>query len=491
VDQKVDETPGTPYGVRISELAAEEPDRIAIRFVRIDGTERALTTTEQDARANQVGRALAARGVGVGDRIGLELRNSPELVSCIFGAWKIGAAPVPMRWDLPEWERERVIKVLDGRLVVTERDLSVFAEADAQSADPLPPVVPPVVNGICSSGSTGTPKVIMSTRPGVYDPELVRPFPIYWGVELGRQTILCPTTLYHTNGFATMMSYIAGDSLVIMEKFDAERVVDLIERHRITTFTATSTMLQRISRVPDLHKRDLSSLVWILQGAAVIAPGLVRFWIDLLGPEKVYMSYGMTEGLGLASIRGDQWLTHQGSVGRGIRDTEIRILGPDQHDLPAGEIGEIYLRSPFTGGYGYLRDAGDLPSTPDGFATAGDLGWMDEEGYLFIVDRRVDMIISGGANVFPAEVEAALLDHPGIADAVVVGLKDEEWGRRVHAIVEPTDKSDPLTEAEVIAFAKTHLAAYKVPKTVEFVDGIPRSAATKVNRGQLVAERGG
>ena len=178
----------------------------------------------------------------------------------------------------------------------------------------------------------------------------MRPFPIYWGVELGRQTILCPTTLYHTNGFATMMSYIAGDSLVIMEKFDAERVVDLIERHRITTFTATSTMLQRISRVPDLHKRDLSSLVWILQGAAVIAPGLVRFWIDLLGPEKIYMSYGMTEGLGLASIRGDQWLSHQGSVGRGIRDTEIRILGPDQHDLPAGEVGEIYLRSPFTGG---------------------------------------------------------------------------------------------------------------------------------------------
>jgi bile acid-coenzyme A ligase len=203
------------------------------------------------------------------------------------------------------------------------------------------------------------------------------------------------------------------------------------------------------------------------------------------------MSYGMTEGLGLASIRGDQWLSHQGSVGRGIRDTEIRILGPDQHDLPAGEVGEIYLRSPFTGGYGYLGDAGDLPSTPDGFATAGDLGWMDEEGYLYIVDRRVDMIISGGANVFPAEVEAALLDHPGIADAVVVGLKDEEWGRRVHAIVEPTDKADPLTEAEVIAFAKSHLAAYKVPKTVEFVDSIPRSAATKVNRGQLVAERGG
>jgi len=487
----VDESTGTPSGARIAELAAEEPDRVAIRFVGIDGTETPRTAAELDARACQVGRAMAARGVGVGDRVGLELRNSPELVSCIFGAWKIGAAPVPMRWDLPEWERERVVKVLDGRLVVTERDMSLFSEADRMPADPLPDVVAPVVNGICSSGSTGTPKVIMATRPGTYDPDLVRPFPIYWGVELGRQRILCPTTLYHTNGFATMMSYISGDSLVIMEKFDAERVVDLIERHRITTFTATSTMLQRISRVPDLHRRDLSSLVWILQGAAVISPSLVRFWIDLLGPEKIYMSYGMTEGLGLASIRGDQWLTHQGSVGRGIRDTEIRILDASQQDLPPGEIGEIYLRSPFTGGYGYLGDAGNLPTTPDGFATAGDLGWMDEDGFLYIADRRVDMIISGGANVFPAEVEAALFEHPGVADVVVVGLKDEEWGRRVHAIVEPTDKADPPTAEEVIAFAKSHLAAYKVPKTVEFVDSIPRSAATKVNRGQLVAERGG
>ncbi len=483
------ETPGIPYGVRITQMAADEPDRVAIRFVRIDGSEQPMTTVELEARANQVGRAMAGRGVGVGDRVGLELRNSPELVSCILGAWKVGAAPVPMRWDLPDWERERVVKVLDPRLLVTEDDRSVLTEADGRPTDPLPPVVAPMANGICSSGSTGTPKVIMSTRPGLFDPELVRPFPIYWGVEIGRQRILCPTTLYHTNGFATMLSFIAGDSLVIMEKFDAERVVDLIEHHHITTFTATSTMLQRISRVPDLDRRDLSSLVWILQGAAVISPSLVQFWIDRLGPERIYMSYGMTEGLGLAAIRGDQWITHPGSVGRGIRDTEIRVLDATQKDLPPGEVGEIYLRSPFTGSYGYLGTAGNLPTTEDGFTTAGDLGWLDEDGFLYVVDRRVDMIVSGGANVYPAEVEAALFEHPGIADVVVIGLKDDEWGRRVHAIVEPTDKANPLTAAEVIAFAKGHLAAYKVPKTVEFVDHIPRSAATKVNRGQLVAER--
>ncbi len=485
------EAGATPYGTRLTQLAQEDPDRVGMVFVAIDGSERAYTTAELDARANQLGRALAARGVGVGDRVGLELRNSPELVAAMFGAWKVGAAPVPIRWDLPEWERERVAKVLDGKLVVTERDLSLFTDADRQPTGPLPEVVPPVLNGICSSGSTGTPKVIMSLRPGTYDPELVKPFPIYWGVEIGRQRILCPTTLYHTNGFHTMLNYIAGDFVVVMEKFDAARVVDLIERHRITNFTSTSTMLQRISQVPDLASRDLSSLVWVLQGAQVISASLVQFWIDLLGAEKIYMSYGMTEQLGLASIRGDEWLTHRGSVGRGIRDTEITILDADQRQVPPGEIGEIYLRSPFTGGYGYLGDAGNLPTTPDGFSTAGDLGWMDEDGFLYLVDRRVDMIISGGANVYPAEVEAALFEYPAIADVVVVGLKDDHWGRRVHAIVEAKDKAHPPSAEDVIAFAKSHLAAYKVPKTVEFVDSIPRSAATKVNRGQLIAERGG
>jgi bile acid-coenzyme A ligase len=267
--------------------------------------------------------------------------------------------------------------------------------------------------------------------------------------------------------------------------------VDLIEKNRVTTFTSTPTMLQRIAALPDIGRRDLSSLNWVMQGAAVIPPNLVRTWIDLIGAQKLFMAYGMTEGLGLTSIRGDEWLTHPGSVGRGFRGTEVRILDEHGAPVPTGEVGEIYLRWPMTGLYHYLGDASLLPATEDGFATAGDLGWLDEDGFLYIADRRVDMIITGGANVFPAEVESALLDHPAIADVVVVGLKDEQWGRRVHAIVEPRDPHNPPSAADVIAFAKERLAAYKVPKTVEFVDAVPRSAATKVSRGQLVAERGG
>ena len=203
------------------------------------------------------------------------------------------------------------------------------------------------------------------------------------------------------------------------------------------------------------------------------------------------MAYGMTEAIGITALRGDEWMAHEGSVGRGQRGTEVAGPRRGRRRRPAGEVGEVYLRAPAYGGSDYLGDAPQLPTTDDGFQTVGDMGYLDEDGYLYIVDRRVDMIITGGANVFPAQVEEALIDHPKIADVVVIGLKDDEWGRRVHAIVEPADPDDPPTADEVIAYAKSRLAAYKVPKTVELVDVMPRSAATKVNRGRLVEERGG
>jgi bile acid-coenzyme A ligase len=159
--------------------------------------------------------------------------------------------------------------------------------------------------------------------------------------------------------------------------------------------------------------------------------------------------------------------------------------------LPPHEVGEVYMRSPLYGGSTYLGEAPQLPTTEDGFQSVGDLGYLDEDGFLYIVDRRVDMIITGGVNVFPAEVETALLEHPGVADVVVIGVRDDEWGRRVHAIVQPRDPANPPTLDEIRTYAKGKLNAHKVPKSLELVDAIPRSAATKVNRGALVDERGG
>lgn len=481
-----------PFSRRIRQLAATDPHGTALTVVTPDGAEQRSTWSDVDRLSEQLARVLLDRGVDPGDRVAIELVNSTELVLLVFAAWKIGAVPVPMRWDLPDWERGRLLDVVAGRLTLRPADLPALdAAAQVQPTTPLPDVVGMQTNGICSSGSTGAPKVILTDRPTAWLPAMSEPFASAWMPITRPQTILGLAPLYHTNGFSSLLMMLGGDRLVLLQKFDAATVVDLVERLRVTTFTATPTMLQRIARVPGIETRDLSSLEFILQGAAVLPPSLAHTWFDLIGPERLIMAYGMTEQLGLTALRGDEWLAHPGSVGRGFRETEVRILGPDGEVLGPGEVGEIYLRSPYTGAYSYLGGAPLLPVTDDGFGSAGDLGHLDEDGYLYIADRRVDLILSGGANVYPAEVESALADHPAIADVVVVGLPDPEWGQRVHAIVAPLSAESAPTPDDVIGYAKQRLAAYKVPKTVELVAEIPRTAATKVSRSALVAERTG
>lgn len=484
---------GVPYGRQLTVRAEADPDGLALVVVARDGSEKHLSWDALERLANQWARALQSSGATPESLVALSVPNSVELVAAALATWKIGAVPIPMRWDLPDWEHQRLLEVIAPAFVLSEdnvADLTTLAAAQDDSA--LPNIVSPAVNGICSSGSTGLPKIILNTAPALWTPEKAQPFMAQWTpeeIEATPQIILVPAPMYHTNGFGTLNYLLGGDRLIVLEKFDAGQALEAIERHRVTNFTATPTMLARIADVPDVESRDLSSVVWILQGAAVMPQTLLRRWFELLSPQQVVMAYGMTENLGLAALRGDEWLAHPGSVGRGFRDTEIRIADDHGNPVGPGEFGEIYLRAPMTGGYRYIGGAAPLPTTADGFTSAGDLGHIDADGYLYIADRRTDMIVSGGANVFPAEVESALIDHPGIADVVVIGLADEKWGRRVHAVIEPADLSQPPSAPDVIAFAKGRLAGYKVPKTVEFVDAIPRSAATKVNRSALAAER--
>lgn len=476
---------------QIRRLAGERPDGPVYTHVGVDGAEQDCRWAWLDRRSSQLAGALAASGLGYGDRLAIRLRNSPQFVLSVFAAWKLGAVPVPVRWDLPDWELNRLREVIAPRAELGTGDLP-WIDATADRAVPvLAEVVSPYAHGICSSGSAGTPKVVLSTTPAMFSPRSSTPMAQAWSRVPRPQTILVLAPMYHINAFATLNSLLAGDRLVVLEKFDAARAVDAIERHKITNFTATPTMLRRIAGLPGIDDRDLSSLVWITQGAAPMPPALVHRWAGLIGAERIVMAYGMTEGIGLTALRGDDWMAHQGSVGRGTRGTEVKILGQDGRELPPGEIGEIYLRSPSSRAAVYLGDAPPLRGTGDGFHTVADLGYLDTDGYLYLVDRRVDVIISGGANVYPAEVEQALIDHPRIADVVVIGLRDPEWGRRVHALIEPADPAAPPAPQDVIGYAKGRLAAYKVPKTVEIVDVIPRSEATKVNRARLVQARGG
>jgi bile acid-coenzyme A ligase len=477
---------------RIRQLAERCGDQRVLWCIGADGGEPAFTWSEIDRRSSQLAAALSERGLMLGDRLGIELRNSPQFVLSAFAAWKVGAVPVPMRWDLPEWELARLREVVAGKVHLGKADIS-WIDATAQRDIPtLPDVVAPQLHGICSSGSTGLPKVIVSNRPGIFDAALVTPFAESWGVQVPRpQTVIVLGPMYHGNGFFGLFSLLAEDHVVVMEKFDAARVVDVIERYRVSTFYCTPTMLKRIADLPGIERRDLSSIQWITQGAAPMPPYLVHRWAELLGPEKLIMAYGMTEGLGLTATRADEWMEHEGTVGRPVRGTEVRVLDEDGHDLPPCEIGDVYLRSATSAGTTYLGGGPKLSQTEDGFSSVGDLGYLDEDGFLYLVDRRVDLIITGGANVYPAEVETALMDHPKVADVVVIGLRDDEWGRRVHAVIEPDDPAEPPTFDEIRAHAKDRLAAYKVPKTIEIVDAMPRSAATKVNRQALIDARGG
>lgn len=477
---------------RLRELADVTPDAPLYTQIAADGSERVVTCAELERRSSQIAGAMAAKGVGVDDRVAIALRNSPEFVTCVLACWKLGGTPVPIRWDLPEWELAQLREVIGGSLYIGNDDMAWINSTDDAELPTLDPdVLSQRVMGICSSGSTGTPKIIMSASPAAYSDVFSTPMMQNWRPVARPQTVLVLAPMYHVNAFSTQFNLLAGDRLVVLEKFDAAQAVDAIERHRVTCFTATPTMLQRIADLPGVDDRDLSSIDWILQGAAPMPPSLVHRWAGLIGAERIVMAYGMTEAIGITALRGDEWMQHEGSVGRGIRGTEVVVLTESGAPAAVGEIGDIYMKSPSYGGSDYLGDAAQLQPTDDGFRSVGDMGHLDEDGYLYIADRRVDMIVTGGANVFPAQVEAALIDHPQIADVVVIGLQDAEWGRRVHAIVEPSSADDPPSVEEVIAYAKERLAAYKVPKTVEFIATMPRSAATKINRARLVEERNG
>lgn len=481
------------FGRRLSQLAERHGDDWAVVHDAADGTDTPVSWAELERRANQVGRALEARGVGEGDLIVVGLPNAPEHLFTTFAGWKVGASVLPLRDDLPAWERERLLEVARPKAVVADwpdTGQSLMSTADIAGTRSLPSTPPPdrvprITRLIASSGSTGRPKIIASDSPGVItdDPQLAA------AVGAAEDDIYLVTSpLYHTNGNAACYTpLINGTKVVLMERFDAVRAVELIEHYRVGYTIMVPTMLQRIARLPDVATRDFSSLKRVLYGGAPVPEWVVRAWFELVPPANFWFSYGSSERVGLVMTDGEGWLAHPGTVGRRV-DCELRILDHEGREAAPGEVGEIFMRSGNPEPFQYIGQPTPEP-TADNFHSVGDLGWVDEEGWLYIADRRQDMVISGGANIFPAEVESALSEHPALADVVVVGVPDPEWGQRVHAIVEPVDAASAPAAAELRAWAKERLASYKVPKTWETVAHLPRTAAGKVNRSALAAER--
>ena len=298
-------------------------------------------------------------------------------------------------------------------------------------------------------------------------------------------TTLITTPLYHALGNAVLSASLArGLPVVMTGRFDPLGTLEAIERHRITATPMVPTQFLRLLKLEDADRTrfDLSSLEWILHTAAPCPAWAKVAMIEWLGP-VIYEMYGSSEGTGPAICDSHEWLAHPGTVGKASARIEYSIVDDDGNDLPPGEVGTIYCRRS-DGAPEYHGDPDKTASIrlPDGRFTVGDLGWLDDDGYLYLADRRVDLILVAGSNVYPAEIEAVLSEHPSVADVAVFGIPDPEWGEQVKAVIEPAGEVDL---DDVRRFAADRLASYKLPKSYDVVDRLPREAHGKLKKRLL------
>lgn len=480
---------GTPLGVVITELAQADPDRPAITH-----EDRTVTRAEFDARTNRLARAYQQLGVGQDDFVTIGLPNGIEFFEAVVATWKLGATPQPISSRLPSVERAAIIELAAPSLVVgvdpaeAEGVTAVAAgfEPDPALSDaPLPPAIAASFKAPTSGGSTGRPKLIVATQPSVID--AIEGFAALLQIPNdGVHLVTGP--LYHNGPFATaLLALVRGNHLIVMTRFDAAHCLALIERNGVDWMYAVPTMMHRIWRLPSQQREryDLASLRVVFHMAAPCPAWLKEEWINWLGPERVLELYGGTEVQSLTFITGTEWMQHRGSVGR-VAIGEMKILDVNGNELPPGEVGEIWMRRDEQGTPAYRYIGAEARTREGNWECLGDMGWSDADGYLYISDRDTDMILVGGANVYPAEVEAALDEHPDVQSSCVIGLPDEDYGNVVHALVQSERPLDPTALDE---FLRERLTKYKLPRAYEFVTEPLRGDDGKVRRSALRSER--
>ena len=478
-------------GRLFAHFAAAKPDEPAL--VAGDGSGQ-ITWAGLDRHTNRLARAYAAAGVGKDDMVAVALPNSVEFFCACIAAWKLGATAMPLSHKFPPAERRRVLDLARPALLVgsDERydDLATlpagFVPGEDLDDGELPEVVPTYWKALTSGGSTGKPKLIVSHDDPHYDPD--SPASEYMHAD-GVHLVCGP--LYHNAAFVySARGLFSGNRLVIMPRFDPALALDLIEKHRVTWLQMVPTHMNRLRRLPPerLARADMSSVRTLLHVGGPCPPRLKLEYIEWLGPDRIAEVYAGTESQGITYITGREWLDHRGSVGRPIRGTRFQVQDEQGRVVPPGVVGEIFLMPP--GGQGSTYHyVGAEPRSRDGWESLGDLGWYDEDGYLYLADRSTDCIVSGGANIYPAEVEGALEAHPGVHACAVVGLPDDDLGHRAVALVEPVPGEPAPRADELDEHLRPLLAPYKRPRAYEFVDRPLRDEAGKVRRSALRAER--
>jgi long-chain acyl-CoA synthetase len=495
-------------------IAANSPDRTAA--IEPDGT--VVSYAELAARADRIGRGLQALGLAPGATVAGMLPNGADALALFFAAMQTGLYVVPVNWHLTAPEVAYILGDSEAGAFVAHQRFAGAAAAAADQAgiDPgarfavgaVPGFAPLAELGaggdgrpgerttgapmLYTSGTSGRPKGVRRALTGE-DPDAVPPFTAWFFGIFGLKPYdghvhLCCSPLYHTAvlNFATI-SITLGHPVVLMDRFDPETLLALVERHRVTSSHMVPTQFKRLLALPEpvRARYDVSSLRCMIHAAAPCPQEVKRRMLDWWGPVVVEY-YAATEGGG-SVITAEEWLARPGSVGTAWPGSEVRVLDDNGDDLPVGEPGLVYLRMGAST-FEYHKDMEKtLAARARGMFTVGDIGHLDADGYLYLCDRKGDMIITGGVNVYPAEIESELSCHPAVADVAVFGIPHDEWGEEIKAVVQPADGSTPgpALTAELLGFLDGRIAKFKLPRTIDYLAELPRDPNGKLYKRRL------
>jgi long-chain acyl-CoA synthetase len=492
----------------LREHAAGRPEVVALRH-----EDRAITYAELHERSSRLAQALLAAGVGAGDRVAHLDRTAPEVVELLAATSKIGAVTVPLNWRLAARELaaivadsgaplllagRRHVDVADELAASVPHDLRVVHAGDEYerllaSHDPVDPGLRGASNDtvlqMYTSGTTGVPKGVLITHRNLAAAVEASQLWLFDEATVS----LAPLPMFHVGGIAwTFLGLWNGGTTILVTDFDPPGVLEVLERERVTNAVMVPTVMQSLCSVPGAAEHDFSSLRSITYGASPITTPALKAALRTFRC-KLFGMYGLTETTGgviqldPADHDPDGPREHLlRSAGKPQPWMQMRVVDPDTHaDRGPGEVGEVWLRGPnVMAGYYNRPEETAAALAPDGWLRTGDGGYLDDDGYLFLTDRLKDMILTGGENVFPVEVEEVLSQHPAVAESTVIGVPDEQWGEAVKALVVPAPGTAPTAD-ELIGFARTRLAGYKLPRSVDFVTELPRTPTGKVLKREL------